>query len=227
MKFFSLIFTFIIVSLTIAQKDSINKIPTFKLVAVNFNFFPKDNHLFICTENKIKIIVKPKIAFNCGVSNGIIKKINDSIYTINNTLPVNTLLSIYTKDARGKEHLVVTKEYKFSNFPVVKLAKVKSDSAINKMMLAVGSFYVEVKKQVFPVVAFKMELIENDQVILDSTVGCRLSKKMLKYTSTQKPGSILYFSDIKYRLPDGRILVEPMYRVFIIPEDPNPERFNF
>ena len=51
---------------------------------------------------------------------------------------------------------------------------------------------------------------------LDSSLNNRLSKKMLAYIGKLKPGSMVYFTNIKYKDPKGTETMVPIFRAFII-----------
>ncbi len=209
-----------------AQKSAV---ATFKISATNFSIFPREQYVYVGLENRIKITCKPKgIAFTCKVSNGKLKKINDSIYVISSPLPIQTLLSICRTDSKGKEHVITTKYYDFIPFPIVKFMGMKSDSATNRMGLAMGNFQIEYKgKGKVPVKSFKIEIYNNNKIYSDSTQGNRLSKRMLQETYKLRPGMVVTFSDFTYQAPDGSIKTEPFFRMFIIADDPNPSSFQF
>lgn len=213
--------TFIIYS----QKTSVT---TFKISATNISIFPREQFVYVGLENRIKVSCKPKgIPFSCKVSNGKLKKINDSVFVISSPLPIQTLLSIYQVDSKGKEHVISTKIYDFIPFPIVRFMGIKSDSATNRMGLAMGNFQIEYQgKKKIPVKSFKIEIYNNNKIYADRTLGNRLSKKMLHETYKLRPGMVVTFSDFTYQAPDGSIQTEPFFRMFIIADDPNPINFD-
>jgi hypothetical protein len=217
-------FTFLHSMLLCGQTDSTKKIVKFKLTAPSYNIFPADKFLFIGYDNHIKIIVSPaNINYSCSITNGKIKKTTDSTYVIYNNLPVKTLLSIYTKDYKGKEVISLNKEYTYVPFPSIKISGVKCDSAITKLMLAAGTFYAEFKGiGKYQVNNFKMEIYENKKFIEISSVSGRLSKKMLEYLNKLKAGTLLTFKDLKFTTSDGVAKTEPIYRVFLIDDKNAP-----
>lgn len=226
-SYFKWFFLLIFPLLSFSQKDSLAKPSKFIVSSIDFTIFPSDNYLFIGSDNHIKITPSIKgVKFSCKITNGKITMLKDSTFVITNALPVNTLLSIYTKDVNGKEHLALTKIYNYVPFPSVKISGVRSDSAITRLMLAVGAFYADFKGiGKVPIRSFKMEMMVGNQFVKDSSSTGQLTKKMLQYISTIKPGTILYFSDLKYKTSDGKYKTEPIYRVFIIPDEPNPIQF--
>jgi hypothetical protein len=211
----------------VGQQDSISKISTFKISAVDFSIFPRDNYLFLGQDNHIQVTPTVKsVKFTCKVTNGTIALQKDGSFVIKNNLPVATLLSIYTKDVNGKEHLAATKPYTFVPFPNVKISNVRSDSSATHMTLAIGNFSVKFKDMAkIPVISFKMEILKGNEILQEPSSGGKLSKKMLQYIGTLKPGAMLYFSDFKYITSDGHIKTEPIYRVFLVKDDPNPIQF--
>ncbi len=227
MKLF-LIFSFFSINscFVVAQKTPV---ATFKISSTNFSIFPREQYVYVGLENRIKITSKPRgIPFVCKISNGKLKKINDSIYIISSPLPIQTLLSICRVDSKGKEHVITTKYYDFIPFPIIKFMGIKSDSATNRMGLAMGNFQVEYKgKGKIPVKSFKIEIYSNSKTYIDSTQGNRLSKRMLQETYKLRPGMVVTFSDFRYQAPDGSLQTEPFFRMFIIADDPNPINFQF
>jgi len=210
----------------VAQKTPV---ATFKISTTNFTIFPREQYVYVGLENRIKITCKPKgLPFICKVSNGKLKKINDSIYVISSPLPIQSLLSICQVDSKGKELVITTKYFDFIPFPIVKFMGIKSDSATNRMGLAMGNFQIEYKrKRKVPVKSFKIEIYNDNKIYVDSTQGNRLSKRMLQETYKLLPGMVVTFSNFTYQAPDGSLQTEPFFRMFIIADDPIPTKFDF
>ena len=198
-----------------------NKVEKFKVSAGSFSVFPYDIYLFIGYDNCVKIIFNPKTSnYAWKITNGTKKVLTDSTFVINNLLPVNTLLSIYLPDKNGEFRIVYNKPYQYIPFPSIKIAGVRCDSAITKLMLAAGTFYADFKYLgKFKIKSFKMEMYTNKEFVQDSSLNGRLTKKMLEYVSKLKPGSLLYFKDLKFVTSDGIPKTEPIYRVFLIEDE--------
>lgn len=208
-----------------AQKNKTDSVIHFKVRYNNgdYRFIPADGYLFLRSRNKIRIINSKNKNFTVKLVGGSIKCITgDSIFEIDNLLkPGNVLLSIYEKDGKGKDKLVLNKPFTVIPYPVARFAGVACDSALSPLKMATGCFtihYPSLKMKV-PVNSFKMEFYENKKFILDSSASNRLSKKMLKYVEKLKPGSVIYLSDIKYKDPNGNEQTEPIYRVFIVKDE--------
>jgi hypothetical protein len=216
-------------SVCYSQVDSIHKIAKFNVSAVDFKIFPVDNYLFLGQDNHVRISPTLKgVKFTCKITNGLIILQKDSTYVIKNNLPVPTVLSIYTKDVKGKEHLAMTKTYQCVPFPSVKISNVRSDSSITHLSLAIGNFSLSFKGLAkIPVIGFKMEMEVGNEIVQEVSLTGKLNKKMLTYIGTLKPGAMLYFTDFKYLTSDGHVKTEPIYRVFLVKDNPNPVQFKF
>ncbi|HKC68011.1 MAG TPA: GldM family protein [Bacteroidia bacterium] len=128
------------------------------------------------------------------------------------------LLSIYETELNGVKKIVLNKPYSVITYPIIKFGGVASDSAMPAIMLAASGMYVHYNSlnTKIPVTGFKMEFYENGKFTLDSSLNNRLSKKMLAYVGKLKPGSMVYFTGIKYKNPKGVEEIAPIFRVFII-----------
>jgi len=205
------------------KKDSLTH---FKVKYSNgdYKFFPADGYLFVGSKNKLKITNSRNGKFEAKVTNGAIKKINDTTFVIEGLVNMGvTLVSIFETDPKGKKKLVANKSFTVVSYPKVKFAGVACDSAMPAIMMAAGSmsvYYKSINKKV-SVTGFKMEFYEKEKFTLDSSNNGRLSKKMLAYVEKLKPGSLVYLSDIKYKDPNGNEHTEAVYRVFIVPENKN------
>ena len=186
----------------------------------DYVFLPADNYLFVGGKNKITITNTKGKPFEVKLINGNIKKIQgDSVFEIEGLVNMGkALLSIYETDANGKRKPVLNKPYSVITYPIVKFGGVASDSAMPVIMLAAGGMYANYKSlnTKVPVTGFKMEFYENGKFTLDSSLNNRLSKKMLAYVGKLKPGSMVYFTEIKYKNPNGSEETAPIFRVFII-----------
>jgi hypothetical protein len=204
-----------------AQKDSITHYKV-KFTNGDYTFTPADGYLFVGSKNKLKITNSRHSNFEVKITNGNVTKLNDSMYVIDNlTTFGTTLVSVLEKDIKGKKRLAVNRPYSVIAYPKVKFSGVPCDSAMPAIKLATGTMSIHYKNidHKLPVTSFKMEFYEKDKFILDSSFTNRLSKKMLAYIEKLKPGSLVYMSDIRYKDPNGTEHTEPIYRVFIIPEN--------
>ena len=219
----ALILMFSLPVLCAAQKTKRDSVTHFKVKYTNgdYKFFPADAYLFVGSKNRLKIINTKGKKFDVKLTNGSIKKTNDSLFTIEGLVDFGvTLLSVFETGAKGKKKLVLNKPFTVVSFPKVKFAGVACDSAMPAIMLAAGGlniYYKNIGEKV-PATSFKMEFYEKGKFTLDSSDNNRLSKKMLKYVEKLKPGSLVYLSAIKYKDPNGAEHTEPVYRVFIIDE---------
>jgi hypothetical protein len=217
---------FLIIYLTLVflsihgQKDTA-KIPEFKVQGkvTGYEIFPSDSYLFLCNKNKIKITPKQKgTEFEVKITNGkLTKGSEEGVYFIDALLPAPALLSIYEKKKDKSLKLAMNKPYTVIPFPIVKIAGVKSDSAISRIQLAAGNFYGEYKSSIqkVKVSGFKMECFKDGKFYEDSSSTGRLTPSMLDYISKLKPGSMIFFKDFKFIGSDGTIKYIPVYRVFI------------
>jgi hypothetical protein len=204
-----------------AQKDSITHFKV-KYTNADYTFTPADGYFFVGSKNKLKITNNRQCPFEVKASNGSVTKINDSTYVIDNLTDFGTtLLSVFERDTKGKKRITVNRPYSVVAHPNVRFSGVPCDSAMPAIKLATGtmSIYYKNINQKLPVTSFKMEFYEKDKFVLDSSFSNRLSKKMLAYIEKLKPGSLVYMSDIRYKDPNGTEHREPIYRVFIIPEN--------
>jgi len=215
-----LIFLFIINALLFFAQNDTNKVLkyTVKSSGATYKIFPEDNYLFVDSRNKIKIITSDKIKkYELKITNGMITKSNnDSIYIITNTIAGPALLSIFEVDKNNKRKLVMNKEYKVIGYPQLMWNGVKSDSVITRLMLNGGKFYaIDKKVGRLEVESFKMDILYNGEFTTDSVIGNRVSPKMRKYITDIKEGSIVYIKDVKYHTLNGKLKVEPIFRLFI------------
>ena len=215
------------------QKNSTKKVLTYT-IKQNINHYtiiPKDNYLFVGKKNKIQISVigSNKIAA-VKTSNGrVIKTNEDSIFVIDNLIPGYCLLSIYEKGKNGKNKIVLNKQYTVINYPIISVNGVKSDSVISKLLLCggivkarYGNYDIEAQ-----VLGFKMEILEKDSFIIDSSLNNRLTKKMRQYVSNLKEGSLVYIKNIQYVKADGSVKIDPILRLFIGKEEKKFYMFDF
>lgn len=205
-----------------SKKDTISKF-TVRTARTDYRFTPADSYLFTGCRNKLKITNAGKRKFEVRIVGAAIKKCgNDSMFEIDGFVkPGNALLCIYETDANGKKKAVLNKPVSVVPYPKARFGGVACDSAMSALRLATSTFnihYPALKMKV-PVTSFKMELYENGKFTLDSATGNRLNKKMLVYLEKLKPGSIVYFTDIRYKDPNGNKHTEGVFRVFIIPEN--------
>lgn len=216
------VFLCLLSQLSKAQKDSITRYKV-KFTNGDYTFTPADGYLFMNSKNKIKITNSRHYSFEVKLVGGSIKKIaGDSVFEIDGLVkPGNTLLSIYETDTKGKKRAVLNKPFTVIPYPKVKFSGVACDSACTALKLASGTMNIHYSglNMKTPVTSFKMEFYEKDKFVLDSSFSNRLSKKMLAYIEKLKPGSLVYISDIRYKDPNGIEHREPIYRVFIIPEN--------
>jgi hypothetical protein len=224
MKILTAILSLLFVSkgICIAQKknDDIPKLIITGLPDNEYKITPKDYYLFKGCINQIQIEAKDtsRIA-EITISNGVIKRKGaTNYYEITELKAGITLLSIYEKDPRGKKVIVKNKQYRVTDYPRLKYAGVRCDSAISSFMLCGGLFMAEDKetKMRIPVMSFKMDIMENNRLITDSTFSNKLNKSMRKYVSGLQTGSLVYLTDIKYKLPDQSIYTVPIFRLFIV-----------
>jgi hypothetical protein len=185
-----------------------------------YTITPKDYYLFKGCVNQIQITAKDttRIA-EITISNGTIKRTGTAhSYEISELNAGIAMLSIYEKGPKGKKLLVKNKQYTVTDFPKLKYAGVRCDSAISSFMLCGGLFMAQDKetKMRTPVMSFKMDIVEDNQLKIDSTNSNKLSKSMRKYVSGLKTGSLVYMTDIKYKLPDQSVHTVPVFRLFIV-----------
>ena len=220
----------LLVSFCNAQKDT-SKVLHYvvKGSSASYKIFPEDNYLFVGCKNKVKITALGNNKnFEVKITNGNINNTdNDSIYYIKDLVPGTALLSIYAVGKNKVKKLVLNKQYKVIDYPKLSYSGYYCDSAITRLMLMAGSLYTVYEKNSarIEVKSFKMEIIENDDFITDSTSNNRLSKKMRNYLEKMSPGSIIYIKDVKYHLADGTIKTEPIFRLFIDRDEKRPIEF--
>lgn len=204
-----------------AKRDTVTHFKV-KYLTADYAFTPADGYLFLGCKNKLRITNSRKVRFEVKASNGKVSKVNDTTFVIEGLANMGaTLISCYEGDAKGNKKLVVNKPFTVVSYPKVTFAGVPCDSAMPALKLAAGSmsvYYKSINKKI-PVTGFKMEFYEKGKFTIDSSSNNRLSKKMLAYLEKLKPGSLVYLSDIKYKNPNGGEHSEPVYRVFIIPDN--------
>jgi hypothetical protein len=215
----------------LAQKQD-NKIPVLKITGLRENEYtitPKDYYLFGGCSNKIMIETNDttRIA-EISLSNGkIIRKGPKHGYEISDLKPGITLLTIYERAPGGKKTPVKNKQYQVTDYPKLKFAGVRCDSAISTLMLCGGLFMAEDKetKMRIPVMSFKMDIMEKGVLKIDSVMGNKLSKSMREYVSSLSSGKLIYLTDIKYKLPDNSIHKVPVFRLYLINRQDQPIGF--
>lgn len=219
----SLLFLTVVAKAQTSKTDSIAKFKV-KFTNGDYRFLPADGYFFTGAKNKLRITNSRNARFEVKITNGKLVQDNDSMFVIDNLVNMGvTLVSVFEIGSKNKKKIVVNKPFTVVSFPKVRFGNVVCDSAMPALMMTVDGLnvhYKDIRKKV-PATSFKMEFYENDKFILDSSTNNRLSKKMLAYVSKLKPGSLVYLSDIKYKDPNGTEHKEPVYRVFIIPEEKN------
>ena len=222
---FIILFTFcFVVSMGQSTEGEILKYQV-KGSSSQYDIFPKDSYLFQNCKNKIKItsLGKNKIA-DVKITNGTITKSDsDSTYIISGLTKGMALLSIYEKGKDGKNKVALNKEYSVVPYPKLNYNGTKCDSAITRLMLIGGRFYaIYNKKIIIPVKGFTMEILENNKFIEDTSLSNVVTNKMRIYVKDLKPGSIIYLKNIKHTAPNGHDVVDPIFRVFIGPDEKAP-----
>ena len=196
----------------------------------NYRIFPEDNYLFVGKKNCIKILIKGKNKISTiKVSNGrILKTKIDTVYIIDNLKAGICLLSMYEKAKNGKNKLIQNKQYKVIDYPIISINNVKSDSSISKLLLCGGIVKARYDRLGIEaqVVGFKMDILENDTFITDSSTNDRLTKKMRLYVNTLKEGSLVYMKDVKYVKANGTMKIDPIFRLFLGKEEKTYYEFN-
>ncbi len=212
----------------LAQKDSTVLKYQVKANKGAYRFYPDDAYFFAGCRNRIKITnIKGVKNFEVTLSNGTLTR-RDSFFYINSPIGGKSLLSIYEIGAGGKKKLVRNKEYEVIPYPNIELNGVKCDSAMGKLMMMGGRMYARYKKtnEVIPVSSFKMDLMENNKFVSDSSANDRLTQKMRDYVNSLPGGSLVYIKDIRYRKPDGSMESVAVLRLFVF-EDDRPLKYGF
>jgi hypothetical protein len=158
------------------------------------------------------------------VSNGKIRIVaGDSVYVISDLVSAtSTLLSIYEIGTDGKSKLAENKLYTVIPFPIVKISGVPSDSILSSLGIASGKMMAEYPalKRKWPVLSYKMDILDSGKFKTVGSVNGKLSPKMMAYLAKLKPGNMIYFKDIRYLSPRGDTLINPIYRIFIVKDNP-------
>lgn len=157
-------------------------------------------------------------------SEGTIKRISKDYYSISfpdSTKSVVTLIKIYEKTPKGKQHLLISKPYKLIRVPppVISIGGVKNDSSINIEHLfrdnTVRAFDTTTKKPL-PIHSFTINFSETDTVRIK---GHKIPLKVKPMIYNLKEGTELKITNIYSILPDNRIYKTPSITIFLIKND--------
>ena len=189
----------------------------FHISGYDIKMYPSDNFLFAGYNNFITIKAQGR-QVSLLTNNGVINALSNEVFVISNVKLGSATLSVTT----GKTNVatVLVRNYSCIDFPDVKIAGVRCDSAITQMGLASGSFYAEFKNHGrYKVRGFVMDIMERDTFLTDTSHGARLTPRMVRYIGTLKPGSVVTFRELKFTTSDGMSKINAFYRVFVVRDE--------
>lgn len=150
-------------------------------------------------------------------SDGTLLPFSESFFVLNKISAQTVTLSLITTNNKKQRVILATKICQVVPYPVVKLSGVTSDSAVDCLTLAAGTFYAEfTPKRKIPVTKFKLDVYTNNTFVTDSVLGGRLSPSMIRYVSSLQQGAFLLFRDLEIDLGNGLKKIEPLFRIYLI-----------
>lgn len=186
----------------------------FRIAGYDVTMYPSDNFLFAGHNNFITIKAQGR-EVELLTNNGTVTRLGNEVFVINNVKPGLATVSVTT--GKTKTSILLVRNYNCIDFPDVKIAGVRCDSAITSLGLASGFFYAEFKNHGrYKVKSFVMDIMERDTFITDTSHGARLTPRMIKYIGALKPGSVVTFRELKFTTSDGVPKTNPFYRVFVV-----------
>ncbi|MEI7596961.1 MAG: hypothetical protein WCK02_14530 [Bacteroidota bacterium] len=230
MKIKILVFLVLISFCSVAQVDTTKVIEyNIKGVKSNYRVWSAYEFLFAGCNNTIIIATKGenRISEVKATNGAVFKTKKDSVFLLTKLIPGTTLITIYERGLDGKNKIIANQKFEVIDYPKLYFNGIKSDSVISKILLCGGSFYTEYAKAEIrvDVSKFKMDILENNGFVTDSSDGNRLSKRMRMYVSTLKEGSIVILKDIEYLSLDGQKKTAAVFRLFLAKEEKPPLKY--
>jgi hypothetical protein len=208
--------------LTWGQTDTVNTL-VFKVSAskTKISVWPADSLLWIEKKNNLKIKIKGnKYPVVIKLEGGTISG-KDSLYTAIVEEGVSALLNLWEKYPDGSSKLIYTKPYKIKKIPdpVVYVCGVKGDSAIDKRQLIFENkvyAYSDYYKSYIKIISFDMLFPNQELMDTLSSFSNRFTPEMRNKIWQLNQGSVVYFENIKCKMPNQQIKKLSSIQIFIV-----------
>jgi hypothetical protein len=216
MKFFILIYFFIF-SLGL-QAQSQERIRV-KKVKWEVSISAKDSIFWIRMDNPVSIKVKGGTNYVIDLKGGTLVKKGES-YFVKVTEEGAATISVIEKLANKKMRIVFTKLFPVKRIPrpLFFVCGVKADSVIDKQQIieenVITAFHPFYKKNI-QVLGFDLVLPGGGNTVNLTSTNNHFTPEMKKRIYSLKSGTILYFENVYFQLPDGEIEKLNSFQLFV------------
>lgn len=205
-----------------AQTDTMKVKPVKSSVSI----LPSGDVLYLSEANTITIRYKGRNKLGkVELLGGTVEKapeMGDSVFVLNVTTGVEAVLSVYEKMKDGKQQLLFNKKYKLFKrlLPDIYLEGTKNDSVADRNAVVMAGYLfgkMRTTGEMYTVESYKLLIEGKGKLDTLSGTGIQLTSEIRNRINNlpQGKGTMLIFTDIVCRSPQGKAVTVPRLRIYL------------